>query len=99
MLCKFGGHMQGARDCAARRRGELRSEAPWLNVSNTSGRKISNMCEKHIDKSNVGAGNWLVHNFELNNDCGFCQVPDSSEPYASLRETDSDAFDYGAIMY
>ena len=28
-------------------------------------------CEKHIDKCNVGAGDWLVHNFVLIKDCGF----------------------------
>ena len=26
---------------------------------------------KHIDVSNVGAGDWLVHNDEPNTDCGF----------------------------
>ena len=49
-------------------------EAQWHFHSLTSGRsgsKTSDMCEKHIDICNVGAGDWPAHNFELNKYCGF----------------------------
>ena len=39
--------------------------------SGRSGSKISSTCEKHIDICNDGAGDWLVHNFDLNKDSGF----------------------------
>ena len=46
---------------------------PWLNLLRTSGEsgsKISITSEQHLDTCNVGARDWLVHNFEPNTDCG-----------------------------
>ena len=78
------------------------AEAQWLNLSSASagsGSKTSNTCEKHIAICNDGAGDWLVHNFELNKDW-FCALPDSasSERHASISERVSDDFDCGAFM-
>ena len=49
-------------------------KAQWLKLSSTSGgsgSKTSDTSDTHIDVSNVGAGDWLVHNDEPNTDCGF----------------------------
>ena len=58
-------------------------------------RKISNTCAKHINICNVGDGDWLVRNYELDKEP---PDPASSQPHASTSEIDSDDFDYGALI-
>ena len=45
------------------------STGQWLNLSRASCGS-GTRAKKHIDICNVGAGDWLVRNFEPNADCG-----------------------------
>ena len=75
------------------------AKAEWLNPSRTSGGETSNTCEEHFDTCKAGAAKWIVHNFETNNDLGFQELEDTeSSDGRPTSESDSDDFDYGALM-
>ena len=65
--------------------------------SRGSRRQVSNSCEERIDTFTVGAADWLVHHFDLNKNCDFCELPDSaSSALHASSSHDSDDFDHGA---
>ena len=68
-----------------------------FNLSKTSGgseNKTLQTRKDHVDVCYVGDGNWLVHNFEPNTDCGFFELPNSTLSEREANEHDSDLSDF-----